>query len=205
MATDDPRNTEDQQVQQIIAAVGESVPRFVADLVTEGSERSAVIVGGAQLDNVLEQFLVTVLQPGNDKQLFEWNGPLGTTSSKMIIARRLGIIDADVYRALELVRKIRNRFAHSLETATLSEGSPRDRLDELVKLCEKNDVYSGMRKDLTDLLEREDLAEEVERGQYSESLLDFAAVMCVVLYSLISISAISRPVQPSHRAFLDSS
>jgi hypothetical protein len=57
MATDDPLNTEDQQVEQIKAAVGESVPRFVASLVVEGSERSAVIVAVAQLDTLLEEFL----------------------------------------------------------------------------------------------------------------------------------------------------
>src|SRR5215213_7884431 len=192
MAADDPLNTEDQQVEQIMAAVGESVPRFVASLVVEGSERSAVIVAVAQLDTVLEQFFMAVLQPGDDERLFDWNGVLGTTSSRIIMADRLGIIDADVKRALDLVRKIRNDFAHSLESASLSDSPHRDRLNELVNLCEKNEVYRGMRKDLTDLLEREDLAEEVERGQFSESLLDFASVMYVVLYSLISISAISR-------------
>jgi hypothetical protein len=36
MATDSPSNTEDQQVEQILAATSESVPRFVADLVVEG-------------------------------------------------------------------------------------------------------------------------------------------------------------------------
>jgi hypothetical protein len=76
MAADDSLNREDRQVQQILAATSESVPRFVADLVVEGGERSAVIVGAAQLDNVLEQFLITVLQPGNDKKLFDANGPL---------------------------------------------------------------------------------------------------------------------------------
>jgi hypothetical protein len=205
MATDHPFNTEDQQVEQVIAATSESVPHFVASLVVEASERSAVIVGAAQLDTVLEQFLITVLQPGDDKQLFGTYGLLGTTSSKINIASRLGIIDADVKRTLELIRRIRNDFAHSLETATLSEGTQRNRLNELVKLCEKNEVYSGMRKDLTDLLKRPDLAEEVQRGQFSESLLDFASVMYVVLYSLISVCKISRRAQPSHMAFIDSS
>ena len=203
MATDSPSNTEDQQVEQILAATSESVPRFVADLVVEGGERSAVIVGAAQLDNVLEQFLITVLQPGDDKKLFGTRGPLSDTYSKISIAYRLGVIDADVERALELVRRIRNDFAHSLETATLSEGKQRDRLNELVKLCEGNAVYPGVRRGFTDLLKREDLTEEVERGEFSESLLDFASVMCALLISLISVRAISRRVEPSHRAFLD--
>jgi hypothetical protein len=203
MAADDSLNREDRQVQQILAATSESVPRFVADLVVEGGERSAVIVGAAQLDNVLEQFLITVLQPGNDKKLFGANGPLGNMSSKINVAYRLGIIDADVECALELVRRIRNDFAHSLETATLSEDKQRNRLNELVKLCEENAVYPGVRRSFADLLKREDLSEEVERGEFSESLLDFASVMCALLISLISVRAISRRVEPSHRAFLD--
>jgi len=203
MAADDSLNREDRQVKQILAATSESVPRFMADLVTEGSERSAVIVGAAQLDTVLEQFLISVLQPGDDKKLFDANGPLGNTNSKIIIAYRLGIIDDDVERALQLVRRIRNDFAHSLETATLSEGKQRDRLNELVKLCEGNAYYPGVRRDFTDLLKREALSEEVERGQFSESLLDFASVMSALLTSLISVRAISRRVEPTHRAFLD--
>ena len=81
MATDSPSNTEDQQVAQILAATSESVRRFVSDLVVEGGERSAVIVGAAQLDNVLEQILITVLQPGDDKKLFGTRGPLSDTYS----------------------------------------------------------------------------------------------------------------------------
>jgi len=162
-----------------------------------------VIVGVTQLDTVLEEYLSTVLQPGDNKELFDWNGPLGTTSSKIIIARRLGIIDKDVKRALDLARKIRNSFAHTLASASLSESPHKERLHELVKLCEKNEAYHDMRKNFTDLLKREDLAEEIQRGQFSESLLDFASVMCVVLYSLISVRAISQRVEPSHRATLD--
>lgn len=204
MAADDSSNTEDQQVQQILAALSETVPRWVADLATEG-ERSAVIVGAAQLDNALEQYLLIVLQPqpGGDDKLFGENGVLRNTYAKINIAYRLGIINADVERALQLVRRIRNDFAHSMESASLSEGPQRDRLDILTKLCERNPTYQNVRRGFTDLMDRDDLSEEVERGQFSESLLDFASVMCVLLMSLISVRAISQRVEPSHRATLD--
>jgi hypothetical protein len=118
---------------------------------SRNGNRRSVQYGAAQLDNILEQFLITVLQPGDDKKLFGANRPLSDMYSKINVAYRLGIIDADVARALELVRRIRNDFAHSLETATLSEGKQRHRLDELVKLCEGNAVYPGVRRDFTDL------------------------------------------------------
>jgi len=204
MAADDSLNREDRQVQQIQAATSESVPRFVADLVVEGGERSAVIVGAAQLDDSLERFLLEVLQPqpgGNDK-LFGVNAPIRDTYRKINLAYRLGIIDDDLERALQLVRKIRNAFAHSLESASLSDSPHRERLNELVKLCEGNEVYSNILKGFTDLLDRDDLSEEIERGQFSDSLFDFASVMCVLLMSLISVRAISQRVEPSHRAYL---
>ena len=57
------------------------------------------------MDNVLEQYLLTVLQPqpGSDDKLFGSNGPLRDTYAKINIAYRLGIIDTDVERALQLV------------------------------------------------------------------------------------------------------
>ena len=196
MAADDSPNREDRQVQQVLAAFSESVPRWVADLVMEG-ERSAVIVGAAQLDNVLEQYLLTVLQPqpGSDDKLFGTNGPLRDTYPKINVAYRLGIIDADVERALlQLVRKIRNDFAHSMESASLSEGPQNDRLNELTKLCERNTTYRDVRRGFTDI---------ANRAELSQSLCDFASVMCVLLMSLASVRSISQRVEPSHRAHLD--
>jgi hypothetical protein len=199
MAADDSLNREDRQVQQILAANAETVPRWVAELVMEG-ERSAVIVGAAQLDNVLEQYLLTVLQPqpGSGDKLFGSNGPLRDTYAKINFAYRLGIINTDVERALQLVRRIRNDFAHSLESASLSEGPQRDRLNELTKLCERNTAYPGVRRGFTDIAARAEISDEI-----SESLFDFASVMSVLLTSLISVRAISQRVKPSHKAFLD--
>lgn len=194
MVADDSLNTEDQQVQQVIEANAETVPDFVVGLVQE-SERSAVIVGAAQLDNVLEQLLRNVLQPqpGSDDKLFGANGPLRDTYAKINIAYRLGIIDNNVERALQLVRRIRNDFAHSIESASLSVGPQRDRLNELVKLCERNTVYPKLRSEFTDVAERD----EIDKG-----LSDFAVVMCVMLMALVSVKAISQRVKPSHRATL---
>jgi hypothetical protein len=44
MATDHPFNTEDQQVEQVIAATSESVPHFVASFVVEASEQSSWVL-----------------------------------------------------------------------------------------------------------------------------------------------------------------
>ena len=48
------------------------------------------------------------------KRLFEYNQPLGNFSGKISLSYCLGLIDKVVKDDLNLVRKIRNRFAHDL-------------------------------------------------------------------------------------------
>jgi hypothetical protein len=47
--------------------------------------------------------------------------PLGSLGAKVALARRLGLIDAPVERALSALRKLRNAFAHSAESASLAD------------------------------------------------------------------------------------
>lgn len=193
MTREGTQNTEEHQVRKVQEANSEATFRFVRGLTRE-SERSLVILGAAQLDVVLERLLRNVLQPqpGSDDKLFGPDRPLGSTYAKINFAYRLGIIDADVERALQLVRRIRNDFAHSIEEATLSAGPHRDRLNELVKLCERNSAYS----------ELHDGVSKRNPGTISDPVVDFAVVMCILLMSLAGVAAISQRVKPSHRAMV---
>lgn len=58
--------------------------------------------------------------------------PLSTFSAKIQITYRLGLIDKDIAHALNLVRRIRNSFAHELSGISLSNGAHSDRVKELV-------------------------------------------------------------------------
>jgi DNA-binding MltR family transcriptional regulator len=51
------------------------------------------------------------------EKLFEFNQPLGNFSNKINIAFCLGLINKLVKKDLDLVRKIRNKFAHDLFTS----------------------------------------------------------------------------------------
>lgn len=98
------------------------------------SDRAAVILGAARLDAILYQIIQKRLVPsttGTD-ELLDGDAPLGTFSSRINLTYRLGIIDAHFARALHLVRKIRNAFAHELSSSSLDSGSHRDRVRELV-------------------------------------------------------------------------
>src|ERR1700727_2523834 len=102
--------------------IGSEIGSLIGGLVLEG-ERALVVVGAARLDVALEELLKKVLRhhPGGSDNLFDPDRPLGTFSSKISLCYRMGLLDHDFERALNLVRKIRNDFAHSLGSPSLSE------------------------------------------------------------------------------------
>ncbi|WP_175981406.1 hypothetical protein [Burkholderia sp. BCC1630] len=109
------------------------------------SERASVILAVAWMDADLEKLLKKVLQPcsGGGDNLFDSDRPLGAFSAKITLARRLGVIDKDVESALQIMRRMRNEFAHELEASTLSSDRNRDRLTDLAKRFEHSDVYKA--------------------------------------------------------------
>jgi hypothetical protein len=114
-----------------VIAVGRE---FLIDIRTE-SDRAAVVVSGARVDAALHRLLVRFLRP-NPKatdELFENNGPLGTFSSRIDLAHRLYLIDAEQARACHLLRKIRNDFAHEMQGSSLEASPHKDRVIEFVK------------------------------------------------------------------------
>lgn len=106
------------------------------------TDRTAVIVGAAVVDSLLERLLLRTLRPhaaGTDP-LFDGDAPLSTFSSRINISYQLGLIDEELTRALHLLRRIRNEFAHSVAGCELDSSPHRDRVRELVNPI-KEDVY----------------------------------------------------------------
>lgn len=82
----------------------------------EKDDRAIVILGGTFLEMVLEHMLYAFL-PEDDKEvekLMQPNQPLGSFSNKITMAYCLGLVEKVVKDDLNLVRKIRNEFAHNL-------------------------------------------------------------------------------------------
>lgn len=77
------------------------------------SDRGAAILAGSFLEHYLGQFLRSkaVDEEVADK-LFGSMGPLATFSQRIAIAYAFGFIDKQQCSDLELIRKIRNYFAH---------------------------------------------------------------------------------------------
>lgn len=89
------------------------------------SDRSAAIIGGAFLEDLLEHMLryFFIKNRKHDEIFFEGNGVLGTFSSKISLTYRLGLISECEYQTLETIRAIRNRFAHELTDLKFDEQS----------------------------------------------------------------------------------
>jgi DNA-binding MltR family transcriptional regulator len=107
---------------------------FMVNLAQE-SDRSAVIIGAARLDITLERLLKRSMHnhTGGNDNLFDQDRPLSSFSAKIALAYRLGLLDRTIEHAMQMVRKIRNDFAHSFDNAKLTDGPIRNRVDEFVR------------------------------------------------------------------------
>jgi DNA-binding MltR family transcriptional regulator len=91
------------------------------------STRAKVVLSVCYLDELLHQLVAMVLKPvGSDDPLLDGSqAPLGSFSAKIELVYRMGIISEDTHSSLHLVRKIRNRFAHSLASCDFGDAQIR--------------------------------------------------------------------------------
>ena len=93
------------------------LPALEAELYGGKNDRATAVILGSILETALESLLKATLRPqlnSDDKRvLFDFDGPLGTFSSKTILAFSIGVIGPISRRDLDLIRLLRNEFAHS--------------------------------------------------------------------------------------------
>jgi len=114
----------------------EIIEAFKKTINKESSDRAKVIITVAQIEYLLDMKLKEQFSGGNSnvrKKLFSENGAFSTFSSKVDIAYCSGWIDSDVFHDIEILRKIRNIFAHSFEALSLDSS-------DIKKLIEKFQV-----------------------------------------------------------------
>jgi hypothetical protein len=82
---------------------------------TSESDRGCALLAASHLDFLLEKLLSIKLigTKKQKKQIFDFNGPLGTFSGRIIMAYSLGLISEIRLKDLQTIRKIRNDFGHS--------------------------------------------------------------------------------------------
>jgi len=111
------------------------------------NDRAAVVLGAAKIDELLYKILGKFLKPPakKDEDFLDSDGPLGTFSARIHAVQRLGLLDDEFCRALHLIRKIRNGFAHVAEAASLNQDPHRPRVIALVAPIEHTNHYQGVK------------------------------------------------------------
>lgn len=115
--------------------------KIVDEEINVKSDRALVITIGSILDTQLESLLKSFLIKDNkrDEKLFNNNSPLSNFSSKISMCYYLGIISKYEYEALEIIRKIRNIFAHEIEIKKLEDSQSIRDLCKILNIPE--DIY----------------------------------------------------------------
>ena len=100
--------------------------------IAEESDRAKVVLVAAWIDHFLKVKLENEFSEGNAQardQLFKLSGPFASFSAKLNTVFCAGWIDADIYHDVQIIRKIRNECAHTIEPVSLNAENFRTLLD----------------------------------------------------------------------------
>jgi DNA-binding MltR family transcriptional regulator len=105
------------------------------------TDRGAVLVGAALLDELLGHLLATAFidDPKASNRMLEYPGACSTFAARADLAYCLGLIGPDVVRDLSCIRKLRNQFAHSPWGVTLAD-------ERIGTMCDELEIIAGMRR-----------------------------------------------------------
>jgi hypothetical protein len=107
------------------------------------TDRGAALVGAALIDQKLADTLRSFLVAGKTaaELLDGGTAPLGTFSARIKAAHALGLIDGFELTECDLIRKVRNEFAHSIHGTTFAE-------PKITSLCDRllSDLPGGREK-----------------------------------------------------------
>lgn len=81
-----------------------------------GNDRARAIMLASVLETALDEFIESRLRPKFNSEdhnlLFDFNAPLGTFSAKTLVPYAFGMFGPDTKHDLDMVRILRNGFAH---------------------------------------------------------------------------------------------
>ena len=116
------------------------------------NDRVSIIVAVAEMDSrltsVLRASLLPVGKNDDDDSLFGSDRPLSSFSARIHLAYRLGLIDDSFARALHLIRKMRNEFAHATMPGSLNESPHKERVMQLLQLFPKSKQHRELEDDV---------------------------------------------------------
>jgi len=171
--------------------VAAQAAKTIALQMLEERGRGAVLVGVARVDAALEHLLQAVLSPATAKNdgLFLPDRPLGSLGAKVALARRLCLIDEPVERALNALRKLRNAFAHSAESASLADPVHSSRLAEVYELARANPIWAPLDTVLA-------AQPPTAHGSLEPALRDYILLITILVAFLEATAQQLKPIQP---------
>lgn len=103
-------------------------------LLSHESDRGIALMAAAFLEDQLEQLLTENLVGDSSvvKGVFSFNGSLGTFSSKIDMSYLLGLIPNNARADLDIIRRIRNEFAHDSSLIDFKTDKIKSRCENLV-------------------------------------------------------------------------
>lgn len=172
-------------------AVAAQAARTIALQMLQERGRGAVLVGVARVDAALEHLLQAVMVPAPNRGdgLFLPDRPLGSLGAKVALARRLGLIDAPVERALSALRKLRNAFAHSAESASLADPAHSARLAGIVAEARMNPLWSPLEAVLA-------AQPPAPQGPLDPALRDYILLITILVAFLEATAQQLEPYKP---------
>lgn len=111
--------------------------REIIDMLWQESDKGCVLVASSMIEEgLLELISSFLLPPTNSKdELFHGPAaPFSSLESRIAMAYRLGLITKSVAKSLGVFRKLRNEFAHRIETVNFDSPSALNRLNEIYRL-----------------------------------------------------------------------
>jgi DNA-binding MltR family transcriptional regulator len=99
-------------------------------------DRSSVILAAALIELHLGALLKKALSPSTTSKdaLLDERGAISTLYSRNHLSHRLGLIDIEMFRAIDAFRDIRNIYAHQLQYSDLSTEPYASKIGEVYKL-----------------------------------------------------------------------
>ena len=94
----------------------------VSEALSEESDRACVILVASWIDHFLTLKLKQEFSKGNArarKDLFSSGGPFASFSTKLKVVYCADWIERDVFHDLNVIRKLRNGFSHSIDNHSL--------------------------------------------------------------------------------------
>jgi len=100
------------------------------------TDRAAAIVSSTMFEEILERILINFLceRESLKRSLFDGVAPLSTLSAKILMAYNLGLIKKAELEDLNLIKNIRNDFAHSMVMVNFETQRIKDKCIQLKTL-----------------------------------------------------------------------